>query len=97
MAHSDWTGIGRDTAEVYRAMAERLAALIWPEQTERAERLDRALDIVRDDPPRLETGDLLRDVPALVADAPAGATIVVFHSAVLAYLGPESGSNLAKS
>ena len=31
-------------------------------------------------------GDLRRDLPALAARAPAGATLVVFHTAVLAYL-----------
>ncbi len=33
-------------------------------------------------------GDLLTDLPELAAQAPAGATLVVFHSAVLAYLNP---------
>jgi hypothetical protein len=63
-----------------------LASLIWPEQTDRAERLDRALDVVAADPPRIDKGDLLADLPALLEDAPSGATLVVFHSAVLAYL-----------
>jgi len=62
-----------------------LASLIWPEQIDRAERLDRALDVVAADPPRLEAGDL----PALLADAPSDATLVVFHSAVAAYLDQE--------
>ena len=62
-----------------------LASLIWPEQIDRAERLDRALDVVDTDPPRLEAGDL----PALLADAPSDATLVVFHSAVAAYLDQE--------
>lgn len=65
-----------------------LASLVWPEQRDRAERLDRTLDLVATDPPQLVAGDLLLDLPALVADAPPGATLVVFHSAVLAYLGP---------
>jgi hypothetical protein len=69
-----------------------LASLIWPEQVDRAERLGRALDIVAADPPRLDTGDLLVDLPELLADAPSGATLVVFHSAVLAYLDQEQRS-----
>jgi len=64
-----------------------LASLVWPEQIDRAERLDRALDVVAADPPRLDAGDLLTDLPALLADAPTDVTLVVFHSAVLAYLG----------
>jgi len=66
-----------------------LASLIWPEQVDRAERLDLALAVVAADPPRLDTGDLLTDLPGLLADAPPDATVVVFHSAVLAYLNKE--------
>jgi hypothetical protein len=69
-----------------------LASLVWPEQIDRAERLDRALDVVAADPPRLDAGDLLVDLPKLLADAPANATLVVFHSAVLAYLDQEQRS-----
>lgn len=66
-----------------------LESLIWPEQTERFPRLRAAVEIARADPPQLVRGDLTRDVPALAARAPADATLVVFHSAVLAYLPPE--------
>jgi len=69
-----------------------LASLVWPEQIDRAERLDRALDVVAADPPRLDAGDLLVDLPGLLADAPPEATLVVFHSAVLAYLDQEQRS-----
>jgi hypothetical protein len=63
-----------------------LASLVWPEQSDRAERLNRALDVVAAEPPRLDRGDLLADLPGLLLDAPQDATLVVFHSAVLAYL-----------
>jgi len=33
-------------------------------------------------------GDLLTDLPELAAKAPAGATLVIFHSTVLAYVEP---------
>src|SRR5262249_21721059 len=33
-------------------------------------------------------GDLLADLPELAAQAPADATLVIFHSAVLAYVDP---------
>ena len=72
-----------------------LASLIWPEQIDRAERLDRALDLVAADPPRLDEGDLLVDLPGLLADAPTDATLVVFHSAVLAYLDHEQCARFA--
>jgi hypothetical protein len=63
-----------------------LESLIWPEQTDRFERLRAAVQIAGAEPPNLVTGDLLRDLPALAARAPADATLVVFHSAVLAYV-----------
>jgi hypothetical protein len=80
-------GLDLNPLQASRADDRRwLASLIWPEQVDRAERLDRALDVVAADPPRLDTGDLLTDLPGLLADAPPDATVVVFHSAVLAYL-----------
>ena len=63
-----------------------LQALVWPEQTERAARLAAAVDVVRADPPRIVTGDLRSDLDALVAETPEDATVVVFHTAVLAYV-----------
>lgn len=66
-----------------------LEALVWPEQTERRDRLREAVAIAREEPPRLVVGDLVEDLPALAAEAPADATLVVFHSAVLTYVAPE--------
>lgn len=63
-----------------------LEALIWPEQEFRRERLRRALEVARADPPLLVAGDLNDRLLAVAAQAPPDATLVVFHSAVLAYL-----------
>lgn len=63
-----------------------LQCLVWPEQTERFEILRAALEIARADPPDIVTGDLLTDLAPVVHSAPVDATVVVFHSAVLAYL-----------
>ena len=63
-----------------------LETMVWPEQEERRERLRRAVEIARADPPYLVRGDLLDTLPALVEQAPPDATLVVFHSAVIAYL-----------
>jgi len=63
-----------------------LESLIWPEQSARFEVLRGAVALARADPPRVVRGDLLRDLPALVADAPHEATVVVFHTAVLGYV-----------
>ncbi|MEV6488056.1 DUF2332 domain-containing protein [Actinoplanes sp. NPDC051633] len=64
-----------------------LDALIWPEHEHRRARLRAAAKIAAADPPLLVKGDLVDDLPALAARAPAGATLVVFHSSVL-YLVP---------
>jgi hypothetical protein len=63
-----------------------LEALIWPGEEVRIPRLRRALEIARRDPPRVRQGDLRTDFAALAAEAPRGATLVVFHTAVLAYV-----------
>jgi hypothetical protein len=65
-----------------------LRCLVWPGQTEREERLDAAIETARKAPPEVARGDLLADLPALVARAPVDCTVVVFHSAVLAYVDP---------
>jgi hypothetical protein len=66
--------------------ARWLEALVWPEHGFRAERLRAALEVVRADPPILVRGDLNEEILALVDRAPSDAVVVVFHSAVLAYV-----------
>ncbi len=89
--HVAWrAGVDLNPLHPERADDRRwLASLVWPEQGDRAERLEKALDLAAADPPRIDTGNLLTDVPRLIADAPPEVTVVVFHSAVLAYLPPD--------
>lgn len=63
-----------------------LESLVWPEQTERFAALRAAVEIARQDPAPVHRGDLTTDLAATAADAPPEATLVVYHSAVLAYL-----------
>lgn len=65
-----------------------LETLIWPGQTARRERLAAAIEIARADPPRLVRADLNDAVERVAGEAPAGATLVIFHSAVMVYLDP---------
>ncbi len=63
-----------------------LHCLVWPGEGDRDQRLAAAIAAARRDPPPLHRGDLRTGLPALAARAPAGARLVVYHSAVLAYL-----------
>ncbi|MFF0317091.1 DUF2332 domain-containing protein [Micromonospora sp. NPDC005252] len=60
-----------------------LDALIWPEHAHRRARLRAAAAVAAADPPLLIRGDLVEDLPALATRAPAGATLVIFHTSVL--------------
>lgn len=63
-----------------------LETLVWPGQPERAARLRAAIRVARDQPPTVVKGDLVTDLHAVAAAAPREATLVIFHSAVLAYV-----------
>ncbi|MFJ6197108.1 DUF2332 family protein [Micromonospora sp. NPDC092111] len=65
-----------------------LDALIWPEHAHRRARLRAAAAVAAADPPELVRGDLVDDLPALAARAPAGATLVVLHTSVLYQVPP---------
>lgn len=63
-----------------------LESLIWPEQADRLARFRAAASIVLSDPPNIVKGDLNECLRDLVDTVPSEATLVIFHSAVLAYL-----------
>jgi hypothetical protein len=66
--------------------ARLLQAFVWADQTQRLERLRRAIDVVRSDPPELMRGDYVDDLPALLRDRVEGAQLVVFQTASTMYL-----------
>lgn len=63
-----------------------LETLVWPGQPERRERLVAALGLAAPLELDVVAGDLTEQLEDVVAQAPSGATVVVFHSAVLAYV-----------
>jgi hypothetical protein len=63
-----------------------LSCLLWPGEADRAGRLQGAIAAARRQPPPIHRGDLLDDLARVGAQAPADATLVVYHSAVLAYV-----------
>ena len=67
-----------------------LDALIWPEHEDRRSRLHSAVALAAREPVELVRGDLVTEIEALVEKAPAGASVVVFHTAVLAYLDADA-------
>ena len=72
----------RDPAE-----AAWLETLVWPEQTGRLAQLRAAMGIAAAVRPRVVRGNLLGDeLAALCREAPRDATLVIFHTAVLAYV-----------
>jgi hypothetical protein len=80
---------GLDLAPVdLRDPAQRawLETLVWPEHARRLQQLRAAMRIAQADPPRVHCGDLMTDLAALARTAPGDATLVVFHTAVLAYI-----------
>ena len=66
-----------------------LETLVWPEDEPRRAQLRHAVEVARADPPRIDRGDLLTGLADLAAEAAAYAPVVVFHSAVVAYLTDE--------
>jgi hypothetical protein len=74
-----------------------LECLIWPGETGRRERLAAAIETARRDPPPVYRGDLLTDLPALARQAPPDATLVIYHSAVLAYVAPGQRGHFAET
>jgi hypothetical protein len=63
-----------------------LQVLVYPEHEDRRRRLAHAIAVARRDPPAIVRGSLLDELPALVEEAAQHAPVVVFHSAVIAYL-----------
>jgi hypothetical protein len=73
-----------------------LSCLVWPGESGRAERLAAAIATARRDPPAVHRGDLLTDLPALAAQAPPGATLVIYHSSVLYQVPPGERERFAR-
>ena len=74
-----------------------LLACQWPDNPARFGRLRAALANVRAaaEPPRLERGDMVSDLPRIAATIPGDGPLVVFHSWVAAYLDEAAQRTLA--
>jgi hypothetical protein len=88
---------GVDLAPVDVRDAEHRAwmrALIWPGETQRAERISTALAIAQADPPLMLAGDAESRLDDLLASVPEGATPVVMTPGMLVYLPRPSRTSL---
>ena len=64
----------------------RLRGFLWPDQTERRERLDAAIEIARRHPATVTAADAGAWVEERLAEPAPGTATVVYHSIVLQYL-----------
>ncbi|GCE23511.1 DUF2332 domain-containing protein [Dictyobacter kobayashii] len=72
-----------------------LRALIWPEHSERVVRLQRALEIARQQRPLIMAGDALKLLPVIMTNVPADTTLCVFHSFTLNQFSDEGRKQLS--
>jgi hypothetical protein len=64
-----------------------LRAFIWPGREDRALRLEKAIAVLREDPPELVRGDYVELLPAFLAERSPDALTVVFQTASTGYIG----------
>ena len=80
-------GVDLNPVDVSNEEAVRLlTCFVWPDQTERLERLCRAIAVLRRDPPQIVRGDYVELLPELLADRKRDALTVVFQTVSTAYL-----------
>ena len=66
--------------------ARLLQAFVWADQADRLERLRRAIEEIRADPPELMRGDYVELLPGLLRDRREGTQLVVFQTASTMYV-----------
>ncbi len=89
-------GLDRALVDLHNeADARWLLACVWPEHAERRERLAAAMELGRSRGIEVERGDLTANLPALLRRVPPDLQLVVFHSAVLAYVKAEQRAEFA--
>ncbi len=91
------TGVDRAPLDVRSDRdALLLQSFVWADQADRLERLRRAIDVARRDPPRLVRGDYVELLPELLARRGHDGLTVVYHSASTSYLHRAERERLAQ-
>lgn len=73
-----------------------LQSFLWPDQLDRFDRLQCAIEVARRVPARVDRTDGVSWIEKQLAEPRAGVATVVFHSIVLLYLSPEGRDRLLK-
>jgi hypothetical protein len=88
-------GIDLNPVDVTSEDAARLLeCFVWADQTERLERLRRAVAVLREDPPELVQGDYVDVLPQVLAGRDPDALTVVFQIASTPYVAEEGRRRL---
>jgi hypothetical protein len=88
-------GIDRRPVDVTTDHGARLLqAFVWADQAPRLERVSRAIEIAREDPPLILEGDYVDFLPGLLANRDRDVLTVVFHSASTVYLPEQEQAEL---
>lgn len=90
--------IGLDLNPIDISIADEmlwLRGLIWPEHYERVTRLQQAVQIARQEPPLLVSGDALALLPDVMAQVPTNTALCVFHSFTVNQFSPEQREQLS--
>lgn len=91
-------GIDRSPIDVTREDGARLLrCFVWAGQDERLERLDRAIEALRGDPPELVRGDFVELLPEVLAAQPRDGLTVVFQTATWGYLDDDRRRRLRET
>jgi len=72
-----------------------LQALLWPEQRQRAALLRHAIDVTREQPPQLQSGDGVAMLPGILDAIPQDTALCVFHTHVLNQFSAAARDRLA--
>jgi len=83
-------GIDRDPIDVTDPdRARLLKSFVWADQTDRLERLDLAIETLREDPPELLHADFVDALPDVLGARSPDVLTVVFQTAALGYVEPD--------
>lgn len=91
---------GTDIAPVQVSQGDtrlRLKAYVWPDQPERAARLEAAIRCAMSARVRVEAQDALSAVRAMLGSRPEGAATVLFHSVVWQYLPEDTQAGIVEA